>query len=243
MALTGSFPAGAAAVVLAFYFGFTVVLWGTIYYHLRIGTRWTNGIRFIRLVCENPDPTSGNFLEQAPKVLMLVFAVLYVTGDPGAGSVSLVLGFSGAVAVAGLLLHQWFFTWVPALPQPRIVLEPPVPQPPRSRRVIAIVIDGCRADRLDEARTPVIDRLRAEGTTFTRMSTVYPARTVTCFASMLTGAAPATHGMRSNFVPSLGVKCESVFDVLRRAACPPASSASPISSMPSANAMSAPSRP
>ena len=88
----------AAAVVLAFYFDFTVVLWGTIYYHLRIGTRWTNGIRFIRLVCENPDPTSGNFLEQAPKVLMLVFAVLYVTGDPGAGSVSLVLGFSGAVA-------------------------------------------------------------------------------------------------------------------------------------------------
>ena len=220
VALTGSFPAGAAAAVLAFYFGFTVVLWGTIYYHLRIGTRWTNGIRFIRLVCENPDPTSGNFLEQAPKVLMLVFAVLYVTGDPGAGSVSLVLGFSGAVAVAGLLLHQWFFTWVPALPQPRIVLEPPVPLPPRSRRVIAIVIDGCRADRLDDARTPVIDRLRAEGTTFTRMSTVYPARTVTCFASMLTGAAPATHGMRSNFVPSLGVKCESVFDVLRRRGMP-----------------------
>ena len=48
------------------------------------------------------------------------------------------------------------------------------------------------------------------------MSTVYPARTVTCFTSMLTGAAPETHGMRSNFVPSLGVKCESVFDVLRR---------------------------
>ena len=216
VALTGSFPAGAAAVVLAFYFGFTVVLWGTVYYHLRIGTPWTNGIRFARLVCENPDPTSGNFLEQAPKVLLLVFAVLYVADDPGAASVSLVLGFSGAVAVAGLFLHQWFFTWVPALPQPRIVLEPPVPHAPRSRRVIAIVIDGCRADRLDEARTPVIDGLRAEGATFTRMSTVYPARTVTCFASMLTGAAPATHGMRSNFVPSLGVKCQSVFDVLRR---------------------------
>jgi hypothetical protein len=34
---------------------------------------------------------------------------------------------------------------------------------------------------------------------------------------MLTGASPAVHGMRSNFVPSLGVKCDSVFEVLRRA--------------------------
>ena len=33
---------------------------------------------------------------------------------------------------------------------------------------------------------------------------------------MLTGASPAVHGMRSNFVPNLGGKCESVFDVLRR---------------------------
>jgi hypothetical protein len=79
------------------------------------------------------------------------------------------------------------------------------------------VIDGCRADRLREANTPCIDRLRAEGTEYTNVSTVYPARTVTCFSSMLTGAAPKTHGMRSNFVPSLGVKCDSVFESLRRA--------------------------
>ena len=32
---------------------------------------------------------------------------------------------------------------------------------------------------------------------------------------MFTGAPPRTHGMRSNFVPSLGVKCESIFDSLR----------------------------
>ena len=46
-------------------------------------------------------------------------------------------------------------------------------------------------------------------------STVYPARTVTAFSSMLTGAPPKVHGMGSNFVPNLGVKCESIFDSLR----------------------------
>ena len=58
------------------------------------------------------------------------------------------------------------------------------------------------------------------------MDTVYPARTVTCFSSMLTGASPREHGMHSNFVPRLGVKCESLFDVLgqeaRQAAATPA---------------------
>ena len=48
------------------------------------------------------------------------------------------------------------------------------------------------------------------------MEPAYPARTVVCFSSMLTGATPAEHGMRSNFAPRLGVRCESVFDVLER---------------------------
>ena len=32
---------------------------------------------------------------------------------------------------------------------------------------------------------------------------------------MFTGAPPKSHGMRSNFVPNLGVKCESIFESLR----------------------------
>ena len=54
-----------------------------------------------------------------------------------------------------------------------------------------------------------------EGVDYVNTSTVYPARTVTAFSSMLTGAPPKVHGMGSNFVPSLGVKCESIFDSLR----------------------------
>ena len=57
--------------------------------------------------------------------------------------------------------------------------------------------------------------MRREGVDYVDTSTVYPARTVTGFSSMFTGAPPRVHGMSSNFVPSLGVKCESIFDALR----------------------------
>ncbi|MGE3857459.1 MAG: lysylphosphatidylglycerol synthase domain-containing protein [Dehalococcoidia bacterium] len=211
--LFGVTSVAAALWVVGLFFLFTVVLWGTVYYHLRIGTPWTNFTRFFRLVLENPDPTSGNTLEQLPKVLLLVWAVERVASMPEATTVLGVEAFVLACAVGALLIHQWWFTWVPALPQPG--LEPPPTGERVARRVIVIAIDGCRADRLREARTPHLDRLRREGTEFTRVATVYPARTVTAFASMLTGVGPRVHGMHSNFVPRLGVRCESVFDVLR----------------------------
>ncbi len=202
-----------AALILGLYLGFTVVLWGTVYYHLRIGTSWLNFTRFWRLVLENPDPTSGNFLEQVPKLTLLVMAFQLLATRPGMGTFIAVEGFVVAVGVSALLLHQWFFTWPPA----------PSLAPTRmrsdgtriSRRFIAIVIDGCRADRLLEARTPFLDRLRRESVDYVDTSTVYPARTVTGFSSMFTGAPPGAHGMSSNFVPNLGIKCESIFDSLR----------------------------
>ena len=204
----------AIALVLGLYLTFTVFLWGTVYYHLRIGTPWTNFTRFWRLVLENPDPTSGNFLEQIPKSLLLVLAFLLMVEQPGLETVIAIEVFIAAAGITALLVHQWFFTWAPApstAPTRLIARE----GSRRCRRFITIVIDGCRADRLLEADTPFIDRLRREGVDYTDTSTVYPARTVTGFSSMLTGAPPSVHGMSSNFVPSLGVKCESIFDALR----------------------------
>ena len=205
----------AIALILGIYLSFTIFLWGTVYYHLRIGTSWLNFTRFWRLVLENPDPTSGNFLEQIPKLTLLVLAFQMLVARPTVGAYLAVEGFVLLLAITALLLHQWFFTWPPA---PSMV-----PTTKRatngeriSRRFITIVIDGCRADRLLEANTPFIDRLRREGTDYTNTSTVYPARTVTGFSSMFTGAPPTVHGMSSNFVPSLGVKCESIFDALRK---------------------------
>ena len=204
----------ALVLVVSLYFFFTVVMWGTVYYHLRIGTRWTNFTRFTRLVLENPDPTSGNALEQLPKAMLLTWMFELVSRDASWSSVAAVEVFTAVVALAALAAHQWWWTWIPALPQ-RGLRGASTPAARVSDRVIVIAIDGCRADRLREAHTPFLDRLRAEGADFTNVSTVYPARTVTAFASMLTGAPPEAHGMRSNFVPYLGVRCESVFDVLR----------------------------
>src|SRR5690606_20008441 len=71
--------------------------------------------------------------------------------------------------------------------------------------------------RLEMARTPFLDRLRQNGTEFTRMETIYPARTVCCFSSFFTGTYPREHGITSNFVWRLGVRCESAFASLEKA--------------------------
>ena len=205
----------AFALMLGLYLVFTVVLWGTVYYRLRIGTSWLNFTRFWRLVLENPDPTSGNFLEQVPKAALLVLAFQVIVERPGIGTVAAFELFVVAVGITALLIHQWFFTWVPTPSLAPTRLRATASGRRLSRRFIAVVIDGCRADRLLEADTPFIDRIRREGADYTNTATVYPARTVTAFSSMLTGAPPRAHGMSSNFVPSLGVKCESIFDALR----------------------------
>ena len=206
----------AVGLVVGAYLIFTVFLWGTVYYHLRIGTRWTNFTRFWRLVLENPDPTSGNFLEQIPKALIAVLAFqMMVAAGPEPVTILAFEGFVLGLGVSALLLHQWFFRWPPAPSLTPTRLRAKAGHR-RSRRFITIVIDGCRADRLIEADTPFIDRLRREGVDYIDTSTVYPARTVTGFSSMLTGAPPKVHGMSSNFVPSLNVKCDSIFESLRR---------------------------
>ena len=55
---------------IGLYFFFTVFFWGTLYYHLRIGTSWLNFTRFWKLVMKNSDSTSGNAQEQIPKFLL-----------------------------------------------------------------------------------------------------------------------------------------------------------------------------
>ena len=62
------------AGALAGYVFFTVFFWGSLYYHLRTGAPWTNFLRFWRLVLTNSDPTSGNALEQVPKIVMTLSA-------------------------------------------------------------------------------------------------------------------------------------------------------------------------
>ena len=197
------------AGALAGYVFFTVVVWGSVYYHLRTGAPWTNGLRFWRLVLTNSDPTSGNALEQLPKLLIALSAGTLLAEDPGSGSLVQVTAAVGIAAALGVVAARSFARRLPRYPER-------APRRPAgealARRVYVIVVDGCNRGRLWQAHAPVMDRLAREGTEYLAVEPAYPARTVVCFSSMLTGATPAEHGMRSNFAPRLGVRCESVFD-------------------------------
>ena len=209
------------AGALAGYAFFTVVVWGSVYYHLRTGAPWTNGLRFWRLVLTNSDPTSGNALEQLPKLMIALSAGTLLAEEAGTGSLLRVVAALAIATALGALAARWFERRLPRYPEragaPRAngAREAPL-LPPLARRVYVIVVDGCNRGRLWQAHAPVMDRLAREGSEYLRVEPAYPARTVVCFSSMLTGATPAEHGMRSNFAPRLGVRCESIFDVLER---------------------------
>jgi hypothetical protein len=208
------------AGALAGYAFFTVVAWGSIYYHLRTGAPWTNGLRFWRLVLTNSDPTSGNALEQIPKLLIALSAATLVAQEATGASVARAAAALTIAAALGVLARRAFAKRIPSYPKrspaPDTAAGRDALPDPLARRVYVIVVDGCNRGRLWQADAPVMDRLAREGTEYLGVEPAYPARTVVCFSSMLTGATPAEHGMRSNFAPQLGVRRESVFDVLER---------------------------
>jgi Glycosyl transferase family 2/Type I phosphodiesterase / nucleotide pyrophosphatase len=209
------------AGALAGYLFFTVGVWGSVYYRLRTGAPWLNGLRFWRLVLTNSDPTSGNALEQVPKFLMALSAGTLLAEEPTAGAALRIAAAALIVAVLGALAwHGFARRRLPGYPGSGLVPAHPrgadARPDPLARRVYVIVVDGCNRGRLWQADTPVMDRLAREGTEYLAVEPAYPARTVVCFSSMLTGAAPHEHGMRSNFAPRLGVRVESIFDALER---------------------------
>ena len=201
---------------LAGYVFFTVFFWGTLYYHLRTGAPWTNFTRFWRLVATNSDPTSGNALEQVPKMVMALSAGTLLAEEPTAGSAArIAVTVAAGVRARRVAWRRFERDGCPPTRPARPRNGGPAPRV--ARRVYVIVVDGANRERLWQAHTPTMDRLAREGTEYLAVEPAYPARTVVCFSSMLTGAAPAEHGMRSNFAPRLGVRCESVFDTLERA--------------------------
>jgi len=58
--------------------------------------------------------------------------------------------------------------------------------------------DGLRPDLISSELTPNIARVQQLGVTLGRHNTVYPSETRAAFPSMVTGAAPAQHGMVGN---------------------------------------------
>ncbi len=214
-------------LALGLFYFFTVYFWGTFYYHMRIGTSWWNFKRFWKLVLKNSDSTSGNAQEQMPKFLLLLFIwnhfyhVFY-----SSESLQVVIAsayehllplavFTCCLWLYSYVLHVNLFDWKPSEKAPFTDKEHES-KTALNEKVIVIVIDGMRKERFEEAEAPFLKKLRAEGTEYAQMETVYPARTVVCFSSMFTGTYPREHGIRSNMVWRLGIKVESIFDSLRK---------------------------
>jgi hypothetical protein len=200
------------------YFFFTILFWGTLYYHLRIGTSWLNFTRFWKLVLKNSDSTSGNAQEQLPKFLLLLSIWEYTTSLLSTGQdlpvVNMLIFYAG-IFLFTFILHRYLFDWKPRMYE-EYASELKGSSEDQSDKVVVIVVDGMRKERFQDAETPFLDSLKAEGTEFTNMETVYPARTVVCFSSMFTGTYPHEHGITSNMVWKLGIKVESIFDSLRK---------------------------
>jgi len=67
-----------------------------------------------------------------------------------------------------------------------------------ARRVILVVLDGLRAELVHDARFPNLGHLRASGASTTEAVTVLPSVTACAMTSLLTGVAPARHGVMSD---------------------------------------------
>ena len=207
---------GLLVFALGMYVFFTVFFWGTLYYHLRIGTTWWNFLRIWKLFLINSDSTSGNVAEHVPKftVLLILLSSAYQSEQPSAQMGKMLAGAVVLFAVSWLV-HRLLFNWKPQ-EIPTFADPADLPAKPLAKRVVVVVIDGCRKERLYEADAPFLHGLMRNGTVYEAMETTYPARTVSCFSSMYTGTYPREHGMKSNMVWKLGVQVESIFDVLKQ---------------------------
>lgn len=87
--LFGHWNTGLLLWAFGLYTFFTVFFWGTLYYHLRIGTTWWNFTRIWKLFLKNTDSTSGNVFEQLPKMflqlLVLDWSYMRFLGEPTKG--------------------------------------------------------------------------------------------------------------------------------------------------------------
>lgn len=129
---TGHWNFGLLLWSFGLYVFFTVFFWGTLYYHLRIGTSWWNFTRIWKLFLKNTDSTSGNVFEQLPKIfLQLLWLDWFYTGvGTYEGQVrgfkllagvygnigdelAAYLGFVACLLLFSWLIHKLLFNWKP----------------------------------------------------------------------------------------------------------------------------------
>ena len=71
---------------------------------------------------------------------------------------------------------------------------------PLARLVVVAVLDGLRPDAIDAFDLQNLQHLRRIGASTMTAQTVQPSATWAVMTSLLTGVAPATHGIHGNFM-------------------------------------------
>ncbi len=80
-------------------------------------------------------------------------------------------------------------------------------------KLLHIVIDSCRPDALEQAKTPHLDSLWQNGAYSWRSQSVMPSISLPCHTSMFRGISPQAHGITENvYQPSAG-SFPSVIDI------------------------------
>lgn len=116
------------------------------------------------------------------------------------------------------------------LPQPLVALAPSVPKADgrKSKRVVLISLDGICVAGFQQAKTPHLDALLAQGALSQQTRVVMPSVTLPNWTSHLTGSGPEQHGIVDNSwtlskhkLPSVEKDADgyypSVFKVLKEA--------------------------
>lgn len=108
-----------------------------------------------------------------------------------------------------------FMSW-PNYDQPYKPILPPTPlideTTPLGNHVVIIVIDGARADIVEEANTPNIDWIKKNGVWFTDAHCFTPSFSLPGYATIGTGAKPAISGIVSNWHEN-PVKIDNIFNI------------------------------
>ena len=69
---------------------------------------------------------------------------------------------------------------------------------PKAKRVLMIALDGIRVDGFQQAHTPNLDALMAEGALSLNTRVVMPSITLPNWTSIFTGSGPELHGVGGN---------------------------------------------
>ena len=93
---------------------------------------------------------------------------------------------------------------------PLLAFAQPAAQP--DRLVAIFVVDGLRPDSINQADTPTIARLRAEGVDYLNSHSIFPTSTRVNAAALITGTYPARHGIVGNSMFVAGVNPQAPFD-------------------------------